>query len=192
MEVRTGDRLVSVGWCCASIHPDHRDYREEVTLAQAQALSRLTELVADPTSRLPASAWEDREIRAYVPAKYAICYWRSSYRGLELGPTRWLEPSLILGSLPEAAQDLLRGKDRTYGPTYTPLPSVCSEVTTEEARALDEIFSLAGFVRDPVPRERVMAGPSWNVRFLDPDPHDTIFFNFEPLLPHGEWAPMGG
>jgi hypothetical protein len=65
---------------------------------------------------VPADVWVDPEARPYVPARYAIC-------GLD--PAR-------LGTLPPRAAALLRGKARH---------DTCFEVTTEEARALDDILS---------------------------------------------------
>jgi hypothetical protein len=71
------------------------------------------------------SAWEDRDGKPYVPARYSVC-WRSG------GP---LEP--VLDLLPRSAQALLRAGDPALNPQ-------CLEVTPEEARSLKEILSEAG------------------------------------------------
>jgi hypothetical protein len=39
-------------------------------------VDRLVELVTRLESSLPASAWEDREARPYVPSKYRVCAWK--------------------------------------------------------------------------------------------------------------------
>ena len=58
---------------------------------------RLQQRVAELQSWLPSSAWEDREIRAYVPSRYAICPYRFT------APLGW---SRILPLLPPSAQEL--------------------------------------------------------------------------------------
>ena len=170
MRVRNGERLVSVVWGGG---------RAAVpTTRQARALLRLTELVVPPASWLPASAWEDRTSRAYVPPRYAICFGRDG---------RALEPSRIVRFLPAAARDLLRGRARTY--KAFPAAVTCSEVTIKEARALAGIFSKAGFEREP----RVSGDGVWiNDRFRAPHPIHSVLISFEPILPHGHWEAMGG
>ena len=159
--VRDGDRLVRVD----------RVF-DLVTL-----VARLT----DPASWLPASAWEDREIRAYVPSRYAVCL-----QGTAQQP---IEPSRILTLLPAPVEDLLRarGSDR-FGP-----PDYCSDVTTEEARALAEALDDAGL-------EQLRGGGSeegaesayYRLAYRVEAPVPAYIF-FEPILPHGEWtcAPCG-
>ena len=51
------------------------------------ALERLVRRLTDPASWLPAAAWEDREVRTYVPSRYEVCF---------EGPTR--ESQRVLGS----------------------------------------------------------------------------------------------
>jgi hypothetical protein len=62
--VRNGDRVVFV----SASHAAKRYPKE--TPAQARAIVRLDTLLADLTAWLPTTAWADREIRAYVPARY--------------------------------------------------------------------------------------------------------------------------
>jgi hypothetical protein len=130
-------------------------------------------------SPLPANAWEDAEIRAWVPSKYAICY---------LGPRDYIEPSRVVGLLPPPAQALLGGKetkthpdpgvpDATTQKGYARPPVECSEVTTEQARGLDEILDDAGF------EGNAEAG----YRFVGPD-GDWVQIGFQPILPHGTWV----
>ena len=143
------------------------------------------ELLGYADSPVPASAWADPEIRAYVPARYAVCY---------VGKHRPLEPSDVVGLLPAPARTLLRGKERTYDPVfesagdYPPPPdpvvpsAKCSEVTTEEARALDEIFRDAGFEGVPgAIEDSYLFEPRDEVR-------NWITIFFLATLPHGNWG----
>ena len=115
----------------------------------------------NPPSHVPESAWEDPEIKPYVPSRYAVCFYQQS--GYE-------DPSRVLGFFSARARDILRGKDHMYNdPTGDPLE--CSEVTTDEARALDDIL------RD--------------VKVVDAK-GDQINWEINTLLPHGEWVGTGG
>jgi hypothetical protein len=176
IQVRIGDRLVRV--------------EAERTLAsnwRNEFPKRLRERLADPASWLPASAWADRRLRAYVPSKYAI-----SYGGL----FQTTERSRILSLLPARAGDLLRDRyavprPRGYdggGFTRTSLTYYVSDVTTEEARALVKALDDAGLKRD---------GGLWYSfeipgTSVDPPPplkgpvRQVVFIGFWPYFPHGE------
>jgi hypothetical protein len=85
----------------------------------------------NPGEQLPVSAWEDPELRPYVPWRYWLCF----MEGYEAGP-----PSLA-DLLPAEAQELLRGAEHvvnTWG---------CRSlaVTPEDLRSLVEILSDAGY-----------------------------------------------
>ena len=130
IEVREGNRFVRVIWgaCC---DPESSSAAKEMpTPGQASALQRLDVLIEDPASWLPASAWEDPEMRPYVPTRYSVCFDTELGTGLDR----------VLASLPRAAEDLLRSWDRTHEvlPSFTGLGSRleiwCSDVSTEEAR----------------------------------------------------------
>jgi hypothetical protein len=179
IEVRNADRLVRVAW------GDLPDSDPTIATAeQASALERLDARLADPSTWLPAGASEDLEIRAYVPSSFSVCY-----EGMD-DP---LPASRILASLPPAAEDLLRTADRIpvgSGPSVDgegtrDWVQYCSEVTTEEARALAEAFDEdPGFEKDPVVEAyglvyQTAIGPSGT---SDP----TIWVAFEPILPHGD------
>jgi hypothetical protein len=102
-----------------------------------------------PRHEIPASAWEDPMLRPYVPYRYAIC------------------DSGALRLLPAAAQDLLRGKEQTFPINGAPHGTAgCFDVTTEEARALDQILTDAGLNREVL--------------------------TFAPILPHGDPGSQGG
>ena len=196
IEARDGDRLVSVAWCCPALIPGMDpgpDPQKDPTPRQTRAFIRLSDGLADLSSWLPTSAWEERAPRAYVASRYAICFRRGYEPGLNIGLLGFdqsLEPSRVLGELPARAQDLLSGKDTIYVVPSSPLGSfdhaACSEVTTEDARALEKILRSAGAQRTPYPAlAETYSAPA-------PDPIGTLFISFEPILPHGRWEPMGG
>lgn len=170
IQVRIGERLVRV---------------------QADFPERLRQQLADPESWLPASAWANRQIRAYVASRYAITYG---------GQFQTIERSRILALLPARAEDLLRDRDavplhgfvtrRASSPIS--VTRYVSDVTTEEARALARALDDAG-LKQPAPS----AGMGYLFEIpgtsVDPGPpakgpvRNAIFIGFEPYLPHGEW-----
>jgi hypothetical protein len=163
IEVRNGERLVRIEYSPGGI--------TGLQPEQDAALVTLHGRLADPASWLPASAWEDPEIRAYVPAAFALCFdWGRDRIGTDQ----------LLDLLPGPAGDLLRTKHLT-----SEFGVHCYEVTTEEARALADVFDEAGY-RDSDPNidPYVLA---YSVSAPDPI-NDDILFSFEPVLPHGEWT----
>jgi hypothetical protein len=74
------------------------------------------------------SAWEDREGKPWVPARYGFCF---PYVDIPL------DVEAVLNQLPASAQALLRGSDPV---ARNPR---CLEVTPEQARSLEEILSEA-------------------------------------------------
>ncbi len=169
--VRVGERLARVTWgdCC---DPGSKNVaRTMPTPQQASALQRLDARLADPASWLPASAWEDPEITAYVPSGYSVCYEPEQAVGL----------SRVLASLPPPAEDLLRTQGIKRG-EYTNLLGTfvywCSDLATEEARALAQILDDAG--QDP--HEDVF-GLRYVIGQRGPDATE-VSLSFNPLLPH--------
>jgi hypothetical protein len=153
-----------------------RDVGRLSRVDRASDLWRLEERLADLASWLPASAWVDRVIRAYVPSTYAVCYGGSP-------PDRPIEPSRLLTLLPPAAEDLLRAKNRTQNEGLFGSPgnfhvvvSHCSDVTNEEAHMLAQVFDDAGF--EPF---------RWGYRFATPGQSEkNAQIYVEPYLPHGD------
>jgi hypothetical protein len=129
IEVRDGDRLVRVGW---GDQAPEDVAREVPTPEQVSALQRLDARLADPASWLPASAWEDREIRPYIASRYTVC--------AEGDPS--IELTRLLALIPAPAEDLLRVKDWTSG-EWEGTTYYCSQVTTDEARAVAEALDEA-------------------------------------------------
>jgi hypothetical protein len=153
-----------------------RDVGRLSRVDRASDLYRLEERLTSPASWLPASAWVDREVRAYVPSTYAVCYGGSP-------PDQPIEPSRLLSLLPPAARDLLRAKDTTRNEGLFGSPgdfhvvaNHCSDVTNEEAHVLAQAFDDAGF--EPFRRGYRFATPGSNEKNAE--------IGFEPYLPHGE------
>ena len=171
IQVRDGDRLLRIEY--PNVHlPD-----------ELAAVERLTTLLTEPTSWLPASAWKNRKIRAYVASRYAVCV---------RGDTRPFEPDRLLALLPARARDLLRtaGFDR-YRPPGLPEFAhafACSDMTTQEARDLDEALAAAGLKREGGGKGRG-GEPAYTLvyRLDTPNLPDVVSLFFEPYLPHGQW-----
>jgi hypothetical protein len=170
-QAREGGRLVTVSWSNPESYP--QDLGTPATPEQASALERLDALLVHPGSWLPASAWEDEKITAYVPSRHAVCY---------SGSDRALDASKILSLFPAAVGDLLRPLDRTQH--EVPGDDIyCSDVTTEEARSLAETLDGAGIGLD----DRSIAH-RLGYLFESPDlPHGEVTLYFEPYLPHDEF-----
>jgi hypothetical protein len=133
-----------------------------------------TELAArltDPASWLPDSAWEDREIRAYVPSEYTI----------RLSAERALNLPGFAAELPAAAAELIRCKnwERQDAGRYW----YYVDFTTDEARVLATALDDAGFNQD----EQANA---YHLEY-DFNSQDTLVrIEFYPQLPH-QHATMG-
>ena len=186
IEVSNGDRRVRVTWHGSQCPPLPGD--PAAATATTQEESELLHLVArltNPTTWLPASAWQERESRAYVPSRFAIDFGARPDT---------LEPSRILALLPDSAEELLTAKPRTrlrhfYGGTGVPLRRVYdyrSQVTVDEARTLAEALDGAGLERKPT-QEQVYALTYVHGEVPTKGPPGAFFFViFEPILPHGE------
>ena len=156
-----------------------RDVGHLSRVDRASDLYRLEERLTSPGSWLPATAWVDREVKAYVPATYAVCSggWP---------PDRPIERARLLSLLPPAAADLLRAKGTTrheglFGSPgdFHVVVDHCSDVTSEEAHMLAQsLDDAAGF--EPM-------GLRLGYRFGTPGSDEkTAEIYFEPYLPHGE------
>lgn len=187
VRVWNGTRLVTVEWG----DPPVSGKRATVpTDEQKEAIARLIDWILDPAAALPRRAWEDRTPRAYVPARYAICYRRA--REPDYFP-RSVRPSRALPFFPAEARDLLRNKTRAF--RSFGWRSECSELTIEDARVLYGILGKSGYEPDPFAAGKTpveLDGLTNNVRFRAPRPNQTLFIAFEPILPHGQWELMPG
>jgi hypothetical protein len=153
------------------------------TREQEGALERVDALLADPASRLPASAWADRRIKAYVASRYAICSGQTNPRLGRGAPT--IDSSRILELLPPSLAHQIHATG-WMGRNWN---GACSVVTTEEARAA------TGALEGAVPewrgrREGRGAESPYRVAYsfeaIGRQP-GRITIYLEPALPHGEW-----
>jgi hypothetical protein len=170
IRVRIGDRLVGY----------HANFPE-----------RLLERLADPASWLPASAWEDRQIRAYVAPRYSVKYHARP---------KTLERSRILSLLPAPAEEMLRAKDAVPElgqlgspafPPLLPLTTYSSTLKTEEARALAQALDDAGLKRARRLGELVYSFEIPGTSVDPPRPEkgpvrNEVSIFFWPYLPNGE------
>ena len=96
------------------------------------------------SSGVPLDIWRDPQIKPFVPSRYAVCYsldlaegapQTQGYDGYEL-------PSRVVGFFPAPARAILEG-ELTRGTVGDPDSSdpVCSAVTTDEVRVLEDILS---------------------------------------------------
>ena len=170
IQVRNGDRLVRVTY-----HQD-RGVERLATSEQASTILWLDARLADLASWLPASAWADREIKAYVPSAYQVCY----------GPTAniHVNENRILDLFPAPAQDLLRASPGTVASNG---PFGCRDMPPEVARALVQALEDAGFETDPFMNTWVLDYAFEPSVAIAPGPiENTVSISFEPYLPHGE------
>ena len=191
IQARNGERLVRVRWMNrAHLRDVLSDFPGTYTGAtatpeQERALERLDPLLVDPVASLPASAWQDRRVRAYVAAKYATCW---AHRP-ELGPdqpTQAIPPSRVLTLLPETVEDAVRrGGPVRWGDNP---PTDCSVVPTKEARAIAQALEDAGLEKGVVGNgiDVGLGGLTYRLKAPDGRPGYVYVF-FKPTLPHGEW-----
>jgi hypothetical protein len=116
---------------------------------------------------IPADAWEDPEIKPFVPSRYVV------HHSLESGSADYdvdeggcLDPSAVVGLFPEPVRALIRESSRGQ----VSADSYCYEVTTDDARTLV-----------------VVAGA--NDRPVEDSTGGEIWTYIRMLLPHGEGAP---
>ena len=170
IQVRKGDRLVPLRW--------------------ASDLKRLEARLTNPGSWLPASAWKQPKIRAYVPSRFEVCAAAVVVPDLDKprqGRLVQMGPARIVALLPAAAQNVLRGRDwRTRAWRLTPsarrgIYGGCFAVTTNEARSLAKALDGAG------PATARKGGAiNLNYKFDAPGPSRQVWIGFSPSLPHGE------
>ncbi|MGH2931237.1 MAG: hypothetical protein ACRDKK_00110 [Gaiellaceae bacterium] len=187
VEVHDGDEPVRLEWWEPGF--PHRESGAAATPEQLSALLAIDPLLAIEPSVLPATAWADRSIRAYVPSHYAACLVQSSR-----APT---DESSLLSLLPSKAENLLRAKSRTTflfdvgemglesGTRVVGRVSYCSRLTTDEARELAE--TLSGHLGPGLTK--------WGLTYRLAEPVIEALaasLSIEPYLPHGQTQDLGG
>jgi hypothetical protein len=143
------------------------------TPEQENALAILDARLTNPASWLPASAWADQEIRAYVPSRYKVCY-----GGFE---TETIERERVLNALPGPAEELLRAEDAepngVGGQFGQPRVTIyCSDLPTEDARVVIRALDEAG-----VEREQINAEATFDYQL--PLKEQTVSIYIDPYVP---------
>jgi hypothetical protein len=174
VEVQDGDLRVLVTW--GDVGAIDLDGVERVvpTREQATALRRLDARLLNTAAWLPASAWEDQELRPFVPSMFSICYDTEADIGLEG----------VLAQFPREADDLLRSWQPTYeairggADSPTGIDIWCSRAPTEQARSLARVLDDA--------RSQEIEGQG-ELGYVfggdDPETADVILW-FGAVLPH--------
>ena len=171
IQVRRGDRLVPLRW--------------------ASDLKHLEARLTNPGSWLPASAWKQPKVRAYVPSRFEVCAGAVVVTDLDKprqGRVVPMRPARIVALLPAAAQNVLRGRDWRTEVSRPGFPGArrgiyggCFAVTTNEARSLAKALDGAG------PATARKGGfINLNYEFDAPGPSRQVWISFGPFLPHGE------
>jgi hypothetical protein len=148
---------------------------ERVHLGYGSGAVRLESLLGHPGSYpgdIRQSAWEDREGKPYVPARYGLCF-----RLVDIP----LDVEAVLNQLPASAQALLRASDPA---AWNPR---CLEMTPEEARSLEENLSEALSSRGDLSLGWDVG--VWSLR----GGNDAQFIRLRPLFPEGRrffWVPF--
>ncbi len=175
IRVRNRERLVRVTW---AVHENYKVGPTAPTAApeQATAITALSDLYTDPSS-WPAGTWADATVRAYLPARYAVC--------LRRVPDA-LPPAALWAMLPGSARDRLRAADLTRHDGAPADPS-CVLVATDDVRTLISVIEGAGIPQAGGPSSRWLR---W--QFADPSaPANDIWISFSQVLPDGEQVYFG-
>ncbi len=169
IQVRDGGRLLSAGATGA-------ESTEEVK----RQTDRLVAYVTTLDSSLPASAWEDRTIRPYVPSHYKVCVWEKPgiphvETDIQAVPHR---SKVLAKRLPTPLVELLDEQGWVRTPSRD-----CVDLTTQLAWKLAEGLTAAGVWHN-----------GWAPQLLyQPwigSPYSKqISINLEPILPDGP-SPM--
>jgi hypothetical protein len=131
----------------------------------------LVERIAEPASWLPASAWEDRAVRPFVPASYSACI---------TGLDPRISVAEIATALPARVGDLVRARD--WGENHAgPVTWFwCTEVATEDARTFAEALDAAAIERNEHPR---VPGPEYLFEYQDASRSELLHISFSPDMP---------
>jgi hypothetical protein len=193
MEVPAGESFVRLHWgdstpesVPSEVAAKWRLQGAIATPEQVSALRRIEALLSDPESVLPPGAWAVREVRAYVPAHYAVC----------IETALATDAPELLSMLPPRAAGLLRDQSFTGSEddvveareggrsvVLSRSAKYCSKLATDEAR---EVASgLSGL--DPEPDWEGF-GLAYRVADAVTSSGLPTTIWFEPYLPHGQAA----
>jgi hypothetical protein len=128
----------------------------------------LVSRLADPWSWLPASAWEDGEIKAFVASEYSVLIYGAS------GGSTSIHPSDPAPELPTAVQELVRAERWECQSLDPPWEGYCyAAFTTDEVRAFAAGLDAAAYVAET-------AGGSLD---YNPDDGTSVQVSVRPRLP---------
>jgi hypothetical protein len=180
--LRPGEQECEAGAYHGHFYDGQERPQSTFTSAANEHLAR----IADPASWLPASAWEDRQIMAYVPSHYLITL-TGDMPATVRTPRSHLE--LLAAQLPAAAAELVRAKDWDYQQAGVFWHD--TDFTNDEARTLAAALDDAGFEQDEQANAYRL---EYHFEYRDPagyqDPDqdldlDTlVHIEFRPALPH--------
>ena len=101
--------------------------------------------LAVPASWLPASAWEDRRISAYVPSRYAVCVDNATDR-----PVSERERARIFDLLTRPMKELIRSRAIEPKPGWNDHDPRCThQVSTDDARVIAATLEDSRLRREP-------------------------------------------
>jgi hypothetical protein len=163
IRVRDGDRLLSLA--------------KQLDQGWTDEFGQLADRLWDLQSWLPASAWEDKAIREYVPSDYAAC--------LERGSSSAAADAAIVDPLPAPAAELFAAPPSDGGGSVSPR---CVDLTVDEVRQLGEALEAAGFVRSDAPP----VGFAYSHHDQTQNISQDVSVRLTPELPHGEMAECCG
>ena len=168
IRVRDGDRLLSVP---TQLTPPKSNIDPQANPNVESLFNFVTHL----DSSLSPSAWQDRNIKSYVPSHYRACVYELPGTGVRPVP----DLSVALAQhLPAAAAQLLAGSQLIPGFGH------CTDLTAADARSVAEGLFNAG-----IGHTRNVPWPQYQSDVTDGTP-PTIVINVEPLLPDG--SPLMG
>lgn len=139
----------------------------------------------DATWGLPASAWKDSEVRAYVPARFAFCFVESYPVSTTRREWRKVGLARMLAMLPARAAPVLSGKRPLPPSWFAGDDPTCFALTTMEARRVAKLIDHARITQ--------VKQPTFVLQYdieAAPGVHEEIWF--APMLPNGEWVRSGG
>ncbi len=159
--VRDGGRLLS-----AAPPPENPFEALESSRTVGRLIDYLKQLVASPSPEL----WVDPQGKKFVASRFSFCISRNIAGETTQGALP--DPSNALALLPERAAALLvRRQPTTVSEVHG--DAICYEVTTEEARMLDDVFDAFGYkydVTQPIPMKVVIG-----ISALLPDGSSALF-----------------
>jgi hypothetical protein len=178
--LRPGEQECEAG----AYHGHLYDGRERPELTFTSPANEHLARITDPASWLPASAWEDREITAYVPSHYTITL-TGAMPATARTPRSHLE--LLAAQLPAAAAELVRAKDWDYQQAGVFWHD--TDLTTDDARTLAAALDDAGFEQDEQANAYHL---EYHFEYRDPagyqdpdqDSDTLVHIEFRPVLPH--------